>query len=185
MLKNIFLLLNLSFTPSAWALEFAFLKNKNAKGQDIRLEVAGEGFTHIAMRLKNGKWLHAHPQSGVEITENLEKYGFLHTILENKNIPPLKKRKIRSYLKSPYDPIFSWKSNDAFYCSELLTKIVKRYFSLQISVTPMDFSAPFWRGYEKKHGLKLPQGAPGNSPDDMYRDLLKQGFKKIHPSFKN
>jgi predicted small secreted protein len=84
------------------------------------------------------------------------------------------------YLGRPYDYYFK-PDDKEIYCSELvqisyLDKDGKQIFK----PIPMSFHdakgkvTEFWKKYYAKHGLEVPEGAPGSNPGEMSRrDVLK------------
>lgn len=164
--NRIFLILSLILAllcPLAQASRVAFLEIHDAHGNLIQYEKGGR-FGHIAISYKGG-WLHAYPRFGViwvRNTKELSRFGVVAKIIELPSFSEPSERVVNQLLGLPYDYRYSW-SNAAFYCSELVGKI------LGLKPVPMDFSAPIW-GMRTQ---KLPRGELGLSPDYIYRVLTK------------
>jgi hypothetical protein len=79
------------------------------------------------------------------------------------------------YLGHPYD-FFFMPDDSAMYCSEL---VQKNYLDAQgnpiFPPIPMSFHdesgviTPYWRDYYGRHGLAVPEGAPGSNPGQLSR----------------
>jgi DNA-directed RNA polymerase subunit N (RpoN/RPB10) len=78
---------------------------------------------------------------------------------------------IEPWLGAEFDRAFRWDNlgrdgREAFYCSELVTKLLNKFLKRQIPTKPMDFSQNFeaWNSY---FAGSVPQGEPGVSPGDF------------------
>lgn len=79
------------------------------------------------------------------------------------------------YVGRPYD-FFFMPDDSAMYCSEL---VQKSYIDAQgrqlFPPIPMSFHddsgkiTPYWRDYYGRHGLAVPEGAPGSNPGQLSR----------------
>lgn len=145
----------------ARALSVAFLEARSASGQRVVLEPGGR-FAHVAVSYRSG-WLHAHPRTGVAWTRGLGEYGQVVEVLENPLLGELPSARVRAWLGLPYDREFGW-SDDAFYCSELVAKL------LGLRPRPMRFAAPEWDS--RRDGL--PVGELGISPDEIFIELAER-----------
>lgn len=77
----------------------------------------------------------------------------------------------RTLLGKPYNATYV-QSDDSLYCSDLIERAfrAKAVFALQ----PMNFRNPktgrmpaYWTEFFARHGMPVPQGAPGTNPNDM------------------
>lgn len=77
----------------------------------------------------------------------------------------------RSLLGKPYNATYL-QSEDSLYCSDLIERAFRAdaVFALQ----PMNFRNPrtgqmpaYWTAFFARHGMPVPQGAPGTNPNDM------------------
>lgn len=153
-------------TNRALAAEVAFLEVRDQTGALVQLEPAGR-FAHVAIRVR-AHWLHAHPATGVELSDDLEHFGKVSLILTNSGLPDPDLELAQRLVGRPYDPGYEWNSEKHFYCSKLVAKL------LGVSPMPMRFDAQIWSG-------RVPpalSGQMGLSPDDLFRILLKtNGWK--------
>ncbi len=145
-------------------LEVRFMELRDAHGRLVQLEPGGR-FGHVAVGI-GGKWLHVHPYRGVELVnrETVEKVGCMVSSILVEHLDEPDFLTVQTWLGLPYDRDFSWKSEDAFYCSELVGKI------LGLEPEPMTFDPRLWPPQFQKF-----DGEPGLSPDDLYRLLLEKG----------
>ncbi len=146
----------------AWAkLSVAFLEMHSPSGQRLELEPGGR-FAHVAISYRNG-WLHAYPRVGVSWTNDLSGFGSVALVLENGELPDLTEDRVQMLIGLPYDTQMRWSSDSAFYCSELVGKL------LSLEPAPMGFNSKAW----KRTKLVNQAGEPGLSPDDVYRSLTE------------
>ncbi len=151
------LLLFLAIEPGASArIRVAFMVIRDAHGRPIALEPGGR-FAHLAIRFR-GKWLHAHPRRGVELTKDLSDLGEIADVVDLPGIPALASKDVSPLLGRPFDREYQWSDDSALYCSELVAKL------LGIPPRPMQFSSEVWpeRYREEK------AGELGLSPDELY-----------------
>jgi hypothetical protein len=134
----------------------AFLEEYD-HGQLVQYE-PGSRFGHSAIEI-NGRWLQSYPGEGVRFItwSQLSQRGHIAAVLE---IPvDVTMNDVQKFLGKPFDFDYDW-SDDAFYCSELLGKI------LGLAPKPMRFNHAVWpKWYWSK------EGQPGLSPDEIYSDL--------------
>ncbi len=156
----------LFFPKVAFAkVEVAFLEVRKWDGTLLQLEPNGR-YAHVAIRVE-GQWLQAHPQRGVELTNNFADIGKIAAILVNTEAPNILRKDIQKFVGLPYDHKFNWADTHTSYCSKLVGQI------LGIPPRPMIFEGPAWAGQ-----IDLPEGAPGLSPDGLFRDLLDRGYQR-------
>jgi hypothetical protein len=79
-------------------------------------------------------------------------------------------------LGADYDAQFLWDNlgrdgREAYYCSELITKVLNPFLESPIETKPMNFS-PYEEDWSRFLGTDIPQGLPGNSPADFERSEL-------------
>jgi|GEM_PF-1002430 len=151
-------------SPTLASTKIAFLEVYE-HGKLVQYE-PGSRFGHSAMQIGNAKnnlWLQSYPDEGVKLItwRELNSRGKVAAILE---IPvDVTEAQIKPFIGKPFDFDYTW-SDDAFYCSELLGKI------LQIPPEPMHFNHAVWpKWYWSK------EGTPGLSPDGIYQ-YLKQKY---------
>ncbi|MDD0852377.1 YiiX/YebB-like N1pC/P60 family cysteine hydrolase [Halobacteriovorax sp. GB3] len=89
-----------------------------------------------------------------------------------------------------FDYAYRWDNYDEqgrelFYCSEFVAKIFNPLLKNGLETYPMDFSKN-WEYWYRAFGGNVPQGLPGNSPNELYRDhsRLKVVAKILHQSGK-
>jgi hypothetical protein len=135
----------------------AFLELYDPNGNLVQYEPNGR-FAHTALQFDDigDYWLNSYPGEGVAIIsiDQLRQHGKIAEIIE---IPDhISLEIIRPYLGKPFDFKYSW-SDDAFYCSELIGKI------LNVPTHPMHFNKQVW----PTHYWKL-DGTLGLSPDRLW-----------------
>ncbi|MFP5458242.1 MAG: YiiX/YebB-like N1pC/P60 family cysteine hydrolase, partial [Bacteriovoracia bacterium] len=85
---------------------------------------------------------------------------------------------IAPWLGAEFDRAFRWDNlgrdgREAFYCSELVTKLLNQFLETPMRPKPMDYSENF-AGWSAYFNGDVPQGEPGISPADYERsDLFK------------
>lgn len=143
----------------------AFLELPGPDGRRMELE-PGNRFAHTALAY-NGRWLEADPWAGVTLVPfaTLQKMALSITILEHPEGPEVDPARVREWMHRPFDPDYTW-DNDKLYCTELIAKL------LGVAPHPMRFDAPHW-----PPAWRARAGQPGISPDLLYTDLLKMGFR--------
>ncbi len=166
-ITRIILVLSLFIQSVQGKVAIAFFKVYKPDGKILQLEKDGV-FSHVAISIEKG-WLHAYPKKGVELIKNFDDIAFKKfdvEILDNKslNIPIASYQK---YYGLPYDDKYSW-DDSKIYCSELVAKILK------FQPSPMSFDSNIWG---KEHQGK---GEMGISPDEIYDEALKHGFRKVN-----
>lgn len=84
-------------------------------------------------------------------------------------------RNARSYLGRRYDHLFL-AGNDSIYCSELVQlSYVDKHGRPLFAPVPMSFRdgsgniTGYWKRFYAKHGMEVPEGAPGTNPGEMSR----------------
>ena len=166
-MKIIFLFFILVFTfKSSAQISVAFFEVRDSKGEIVSLEAGGQ-FVHVAISYYGG-WLHSYPGLGVSWVQSVYEIGDPHTILENKDIPALTAKQVTSYFGLPFDKSYRWHPKDSTYCSKLVGQL------LNIPPQPMSFSGSAWGEVMVKG-----KGRVGLSPDDLYQELPKMGFKPV------
>lgn len=155
----LFLGLCCSSAAASAAVDIAFLEIYKSDGTRLQLEPDGR-FAHVAISFR-GKWLHAAPQGGVQLSTQaeIERIGTITAIATLRAFSEPSVDFVRMNLGKPYDSSFDW-SDDAFYCSELVGKI------LNLAPMPMYFDPNLWPAEFQKYN-----GMPGLSPDGIYRLL--------------
>lgn len=87
---------------------------------------------------------------------------------------------IEPWLGAEFDRAFRWDNlgrdgREAFYCSELVTKLLNQFLKTPMKPKPMDYSENV-AGWSAYFNGDVPQGEPGISPADYERSGL---FKTI------
>lgn len=166
LMRLFFLLLVLGFSIGApAAVRVAFFEYYDARGKIIEFEPGGR-FGHVAIEYQ-GLWLHSYPHRPVEALP-LARIGTPAVILVSDRDPSLTSAQVLPFLHLPYDLYFNWEDTNSTYCSKLIGKL------LSLPPEPMTFVTEYWKGREN-----LPEGEPGLSPDDVYRDLILRNYKKL------
>ena len=92
--------------------------------------------------------------------------------------------KARTLLGKPYNATYL-QSEDSLYCSDF----VERAFRAQavFALQPMNFRNPetgempaYWTDFFQRHGMPVPQGAPGTNPNDMAASPVLQRVGPLH-----
>ncbi len=161
MLHVIFVLLSLSLSAQAADVVFVELDHE---GRRVELEPGGR-FFHVAIRYK-GRWLQAHPDGGVSLVNDIKPFGHRFTFLTSADPEPAKDF-VDNWLGKPFDYSYSWVNPKANYCSRLVAQ------ALGVPPQPMDFSAEVW----KNHYVR-PQGEAGISPDKLFAELKRRGYRE-------
>ena len=103
----------------------------------------------------------------VRVIESLKKFGSVAAFLYSEK-HKIDQKKLKKWLGKPYDTGFDWQNNNAFYCSELVAKLIQKE---RFRLKKMTFSGDYW----KKHS-GLPYNSFGISPDDLFNQLIQKGF---------
>lgn len=175
-MKAFLLLLVLIISASAHArIEVAFLEAWSRSGQRIELEKGGR-FAHVGIKYEN-LWLHSAPRNGTELVSEFKVFEneAITEILVDENEPDLTPMEVASVIGRPYDFKFRWEDTYGTYCSKLVGKL------LLVPPSPMRFDGSYWKGIPK-----LPVGAPGISPDGLYKVLKMRGYRsqKVIPEIR-
>lgn len=121
-------------------------QNKKSRNSELIAVLTAPKFNHMGILLsENGKWYVLEAAQPVELTPILswinsgekdeyvvKRFKDADTLFGHENIEKLRKA-AKEYLGKPYDVYFSW-TDDAFYASELVWKIFKRAFNIELSV---------------------------------------------------
>ena len=144
-----------------------WLELKTPKGETVQLE-PDFYYAHIAIQIGN-RWLHAHPQRGVEVVsrEKLENFGKIKEVWASDDEDSSYLNKIDFYVGRSFDNQFSW-SDEKIYCAELVAKL------LQINPTPMHFDLDFWNQWYQQF-----EGKPGSSPSKIYQALRELNYYRM------
>ena len=139
-------------------VQVGFLEIRRPDGSLVLLEPNGR-FAHVALRI-GSRWLHSHPQNGVEWVDEVEmrRIGQV-TAVQNISYPPFNPQDLESLVGRPYDFAYSW-TDLAFYCSELVGKL------LGLEPKPMFFDPHLW-----PPAFSHLNGQPGLSPDGIAKAL--------------
>ncbi len=84
----------------------------------------------------------------------------------------LRARYYKYFHHKPYDSAFSWAEEpDAYYCSELVTKLLNPFLEHKIKIRPMSFKKnwDFWENFF--YPAQVPEGELGNNPQSLFQDL--------------
>lgn len=143
-------------------VEVAFLIAYDHYGNPIRSERGGR-FSHVAISYR-GQWLHAHPKTGVELTDNLHEYGSVEEVLTHPDWKEPNIAQVLRWLGKPFDLDLDWFNPDSTYCSKLVGQL------LGLHPHNMKFTGDIRWGYSHLVGKK------GMSPDYIHRELKRRGF---------
>lgn len=169
MLRGALFIFLLFSAGSIASVRVAFFEKYDSKGNLIQLEKNGR-FFHVAIEVA-GHWLHTDSYRGVElVVEVPSTYGERVVVLENRSLEAPSFAAIESYLGIAYDKDYLW-DNNRLYCSELVSKL------LDLEPRPMRFDGSYWKGRDPSD---LPNGKLGSSPDLIYRQLLKLGWRPFN-----
>lgn len=164
------LFLFLSATPARTEVEVAFLIRKKPDGRTLQFHPKGYGFYHVAVSYK-GKWLHAHPDGGVQLTKDLASFGQVAAVLKHPKKKEPSRHFVSKVLGKSYDPLFQWNNSHSFYCSKLLAQ------HFRLNPTLMQFEGDQWAAYFLRFGFPQPPRDVGISPDEVYDLLVERGFR--------
>lgn len=147
-------------------VKIAFIKVYTPNCNLVYLEPPFE-YSHVAISYQDG-WLNAHPKHGVQFTKTLEELDFPKTqykIMEHPLMSEIEYHEVQNIIGKPYDSSFNWKTNQSFYCTELVAKLIG------VKPVPMYFDPKVWPPqYQKLNGQ------PGISPFLLLQKMLKIGF---------
>ncbi|MBX3022863.1 MAG: hypothetical protein KF799_14405 [Bdellovibrionales bacterium] len=144
----------------------AFLELHWQDGQRVQLEPGGR-FAHVAIKVGR-KWLHAHTERGVDIVRNITHYGNNVVYLENDQYESPTQWSVQTWMGKPFDTAYRWGVVNATYCTRLVAEL------LHIPPRPMQFRSEVWDRMSS-----APRGELGLSPDELYEELIKRGFKPV------
>lgn len=109
----------------------------------------GGRFSHTAIKIGR-KWLHAYPSTGVDLVYNIERYGDHVVYLRNDAYSSPTLWQVQKWIGKPFDWAYRWAVENSTYCSRLVAEL-----------------------------LHIPPRSLGLSPDELYEELLKRGFKPV------
>lgn len=154
------------FSVSGYSVvRIALLESYTSSGSLVQYEVGGR-FYHSAIWVGNG-WLQSYPPEGVSVISwtELQAKGKVAVILELEQLPEPTLENYQKYLGKKFDFYYQW-DDQAMYCSELIAKL------LAVPTSPMKLNHKVW----PKNYWHL-DGAPGVSPDGLYRWAIEHGAK--------
>lgn len=157
-------LLTFSCVPAS-AARVVFLE-LHQNGMPVALEPGGR-FFHVAIQYRE-HWLQAHSHGGVSLVKDIRDYGDAFMVLDNPDCADPDPAFVERWLGKPFDFSYAWENPKATYCTRLVADI------LRVPPQPMSFAADIW-----KHHYHKPDGEPGLSPDKLYAELLRRGFKSV------
>lgn len=164
------LMLWLGLTFASFAIaqtRVAWLEIKDNSGTPVQLE-PDFYYAHVAIAIGN-RWLHAHPNHGVELVERkkLNTFGEIQEILASEDEDEDYLNQIQKFLGKPFDSEFDW-NDEKIYCAELVAKLLK------VPPSPMHFDNKYWNPWYQKY-----EGQPGSSPSKLYYELKSRGYQNI------
>lgn len=165
-----FLLLSWSFSSPAATVAFLELQRDGRRVELERGGRYGDRFGHVAIRVGR-QWLHAHPDGGVTLVDDIADYGFGVVVLTNVQWPDPSETEVRRWLGKPFDRKYRWNNPEATYCSRLVADL------LHVLPEPMNFDAPVWDPVREF----MPVGQLGVSPGDVWDALVARGFRETTP----
>lgn len=149
-----FLLSQLILVSTAFAsVEVYFFEFRDAKGKIYSFDPNGK-YYHAAIKLPDGRILEAHPYFGGRVAKNIKDihYTLVAALKFKKDIPGLLTR-AEDQIGRPFDLYSNWEDPKTTQCSKLVGQI--------IGVNPVLYD----------------DGRYTLSPDTLYFQLKKQGFK--------
>lgn len=158
---------------------------------DVIASETGGTFSHSGIYLKArdgqeyviealGSVRAVHFENFVKRAPMDKKVGFVRVRefenLSNGEIFDMIMSKFSFYEGKGFDHNYLWNNVDEngdelYYCSEFVAKILNEVIVNKFQTTPMDFTTNWDYWYYAFNG-NVPQGLPGNSPNDLYRDPL-------------
>ena len=159
------LLSSLYFSIAHARVDIAFVPMRKADGSIYQFEEGGH-FGHIAVSYR-GRWLHAHPIRGVELTEDLTEFGNELLVLTSESYEEPTDKFVESHLGKAFSYLRPWDDENFSYCAKLVAQV----FNIQPSV--MTFASKDWQ----RKFVALPRGREGLSADDLFAIFTKLGFK--------
>ena len=130
-----------------------FFEYRMPNGQVYSFDPGGR-FYHAALKYKD-QVLEAHPFYGAHLTSDLDKVGHLVAILQSKKSVKNFDEKVQAQLGKAFNLYSPWDDPTSTQCSKLIGQI--------IGVSP----------------VLVEGGNISLSPDTLYRELKKHGFKDI------
>jgi hypothetical protein len=130
-----------------------FFEYRMPNGQVYSFDPGGR-FYHAALKVQD-QILEAHPFYGARLTGDLDKVGHLVAILHSKKTVKNFEAKVQAQLGKAFNLYSAWDDPNSTQCSKLIGQI--------IGVSPVPVEG----------------GNISLSPDTLYRELKKRGFKDI------
>jgi len=130
-----------------------FFEYRRPNGEVYSFDPGGR-FYHAALKFHD-QILEAHPFYGARLTEDLSKVGHLVAILQSNKSVKNFDQKVQAQLGKAFNLYSAWEDQNSTQCSKLIGQI--------IGVSP----------------VPVADGNISLSPDTLYRELKKRGFKDI------
>ncbi|MBC7458472.1 MAG: hypothetical protein H7235_09350 [Bdellovibrionaceae bacterium] len=130
-----------------------FFEHRRPNGQIDSFDLGGR-FYHAALKYHD-QILEAHPYYGAHLTSDLDQVGHLVAILHSQKTVKNFDAKVQAQLGKPFNLYSAWDDQNSTQCSKLIGQI--------IGVSP----------------VPVQDGSLSLSPDTLYRELKKRGFKDI------
>lgn len=163
----------------------------NCRSCDVIASETEGSFSHsgIYLRKSNGEEVVIEALGSVRVVAYSQfikraplnkKIGFVRVreleSTSNEELFNLIAEKFSHYQGKGFDHYYLWDNEDEngdelYYCSEFVAKILNEILINKFQTTPMDFTTN-WDYWYQAFGGDVPQGMPGNSPNDLYRDAL-------------
>lgn len=132
---------------------------------------------HVAIYAGHGMAVEAYPGLGVALTpvDTLLRRSAGHYAVARVDGAARRQSVANActYIGLPYDFLFL-PGTEAIYCSELVQlSFVDRHGHPIFGTIPMSFHdasghiTPFWQQFYQRHGLPVPEGAPGTNPGEL------------------
>lgn len=160
-------------------------QNKKSKNSELLNILTSPEYNHMGvLTSRNGKWYVLEAAQPVELTPVsswinsgdgdayiVKRLKDADTLFTDVNTARLHKA-FKEYLGKPYDVYFAW-SDDSFYASELVWKIFKKTFDIELcqyrTLGDFDLTPPEIREKIKEvHGNKVPLFEEVISPKDLF-----------------
>lgn len=140
---------------------------KNDRGEEFVIEALGKvRAVDFKSFIKRAPSIYDVGYVRVKELEDVTNEVLFNTIVE----------KFQKYMGKGFDHHYLWDNTDEngdelYYCSEFVAKLLNELLINKFQTAPMDFTTN-WDYWYRAFDGEVPQGKPGNSPNDLYRDSL-------------